>query len=75
MIAGLLRAAAALAGIVPGWIWAAALAGAMATNCAMVAYWIAPSDVLTMTGDFSASAALIIACSCSRLLKFNAPIA
>lgn len=34
MIAGLLRALAALAGIVPGWIWAAALAGAMATNCA-----------------------------------------
>lgn len=34
MIAGLLRALAALAGIVPGWIWAAAFAGAMATNCA-----------------------------------------
>lgn len=34
MIAGLLKAIAALAGIVPGWIWAAALAGALATNCA-----------------------------------------
>lgn len=33
MIAGLLRALAALAGIVPGWIWAAIVAGAIATNC------------------------------------------
>jgi hypothetical protein len=34
MIAGLLKAIAALAGIVPGWIWAAICAGAIATSCA-----------------------------------------